>query len=91
MFKSIRRRIRKALTLVKITESGGPRRVRFEEDAPSDRFVLIVMLMITFFVGLIGLELVHIMWVGTWNDAIFNGIMLIVGTIVGAIWGRTIQ
>jgi hypothetical protein len=25
---------------------------------------------------------------GSWNDVIFNGIMLIVGTIVGAVWGR---
>jgi hypothetical protein len=25
---------------------------------------------------------------GSWNEIIFNGIMLIVGTIVGAVWGR---
>jgi len=44
--------------------------------------------MVLFFVGLIFLELVHMVWVGNWNDAIFNGIMLVVGTIVGAVWGK---
>ncbi len=28
------------------------------------------------------------MLLGSWNDVVFNGIMLVVGTIVGAIWGR---
>jgi len=28
---------------------------------------------------------------GAWNDAIFNGIMLVVGTIVGAIWGKNAE
>ena len=30
-------------------------------------------------------------WMGSWNDVIFNGIMLVVGTIVGAVWGKTAQ
>ncbi len=41
-----------------------------------------------FFAGLIALEVIHIVLLGTWNEVVFNGIMLVVGTIVGAVWGR---
>jgi hypothetical protein len=44
--------------------------------------------MIIFFVGLAILEVVHILVLGSWNDTIFSGIMLVVGTIVGALFGR---
>ncbi|MBN2335961.1 hypothetical protein JXL21_10425 [Candidatus Bathyarchaeota archaeon] len=71
--------------------SGKSRRVRINEEPPSDRFVLIVGLMIIFFAGLVFLEVVHMIWMGTWNDVIFNGIMLVVGTIVGAVWGKSTE
>ena len=67
---------------------GDTMRVSLLEEEPSDRFVLIVWLMELFFVGLCSLELIHMVWLGSWNDAIFNGIMLVVGTIVGAVWGK---
>ena len=73
---------------VRAGDSGGPRRVRLSGEPGGDRFVLIIGLMVLFFVGLIGLEVVHMVWMGGWNDVIFNGIMLVVGTIVGAVWGR---
>jgi hypothetical protein len=44
--------------------------------------------MIVFFVGLSLLEVIHIVFLGSWNEVVFNGIMLVVGTIVGAVWGR---
>ena len=91
MYRSIKAALRKALTRVKTVPEGPTRRVRIEEEAPSDRFILIVALMIIFFAGLVGLEIVHMMWMGSWNDVIFNGIMLVVGTIVGAVWGKTAQ
>ncbi len=85
----LKKLIRAGLTKKTVTESGAEaRRVRLLEEEPGDRFVLIIWLMVLFFVGLIFLELVHMVWVGTWNDVIFNGIMLIVGTIVGAVWGK---
>ena len=68
--------------------AGVSRRVRLSGEPASDRFVLIVGLMVLFFVGLIGLEVVYMVWMGGWNDSIFNGVMLVVGTIVGAVWGR---
>ncbi len=91
MFRSIKEALRRTLTRVKTLPKGPTRRVRIEEKAPSDRFILIVALMIIFFAGLLGLEVVHMVWMGTWNDVIFNGIMLVVGTIVGAVWGKTAQ
>jgi hypothetical protein len=67
---------------------GPVRRVRVREEYPSDRFLLIIMLMIIFFIGLVALEVVHMVLLGSWNEVVFNGIMLVVGTIVGAVWGR---
>ena len=69
-------------------EVGPVRKVRIQEEYPNDRFLIIVALMIVFFVGLSLLEVIHIVFLGSWNEVVFNGIMLIVGTIVGAIWGR---
>ena len=33
-------------------------------------------------------DMVRMILLGTWNEVVFNGIMLVVGTIVGAVWGR---
>ena len=82
------RKLRRALTRRKTIEVGPVRKVRIQEEYPSDRFLIIIMLMIVFFVGLSLLEVIHIVFLGTWNEVVFNGIMLVVGTIVGAIWGR---
>lgn len=82
------RKLRRTLTRRKTIEIGPVRKVRIQEEYPSDRFLLIIMLMIVFFVGLSLLEVIHIVFLGSWNEVVFNGIMLVVGTIVGAIWGR---
>ena len=81
--------LREKLTRSSVSEAGETRKVRVTEDVPGDRFVLIVALMIIFFAGLVGLEIVHMVVFGTWNESVFNGVMLIVGTIVGAVWGRS--
>ncbi len=81
--------LRRGLAKGEVTPvTSAARRVRFSEEEPSDRFVLIIALMVLFFIGLIFLEVVHMVWMKEWNDVIFNGIMLIVGTIVGAVWGK---
>jgi len=81
--------LRKALTRQKvIVVTGRDRRTRVVEEVPSNRFVVIVALMIVFFIGLIAMQIVHLIILGSWSSEVFNGIMLIVGTIVGAIWGR---
>ena len=80
--------LRKALIKRVVDYTGSDRRVRITEEEPSERFVLVVALMIIFFVGLLILEVAHIILLKTWNEAIFNGVMLVVGTIVGALFGR---
>ena len=81
--------LRKALTKTRIKPvDTADRRVRVEEEPPPERFVLVVALMIIFFAGLLILEVAHIVLLKTWNEAIFNGVMLVVGTIVGALFGR---
>ena len=80
--------LRRALTRRSTIDVGPVRKVRIREEAPTDRFVLIIALMIIFFAGLIALEIVHMLLLGSWNEVVFNGIMLVVGTIVGAVWGR---
>ena len=89
MLESIRGFMRRALTRRLVWEGSASRRVQVQEDVPSDRFIVIILLMVVFFAGLIMLELVHLVWLGTWNDNVFDGIMLVVGTIVGAVWGRS--
>jgi hypothetical protein len=85
----MRRWLRKALTNKQVEpDSTSDRRVRVREESPPESFLLIVELMIVFFIGLVVLEVVHILMLGSWNDAVFGGIMLIVGTIVGAVFGR---
>ena len=92
MWSWLKRLIRQGTTKRMVTETDGKgRRVRVQEEPPSDRFVLIMGLMVLFFVGLVFLEVVHMVWMGSWNDVIFNGIMLVVGTIVGAVWGKSAQ
>jgi hypothetical protein len=89
MLGYLRRLIGRGATRLIFAEATPERRVRVLEDEPGDRFTLIIALMIVFFVGLVGLEVVHIAFLGAWNEAIFNGLMLVVGTIVGAVWGRS--
>ena len=89
MFRFLRRLIGRGTTRVVYAEASGERKVRVLEDTPSDRFTLIIALMIVFFVGLVSLEVMHMAFLGAWNEAIFNGLMLVVGTIVGAVWGKS--
>jgi len=82
--------LRRALARERPTgEEAGARRVDAveEREAPPERFVLSIVLMIVFFGGLLGLEIVCIVFLGEWNDVVFNGIMLIVGGLVGALFG----
>ena len=63
------------------------RRIRVREEPPSERFVLSIALLIVFFAGLVALEMVYMVVLGEWSDVIFNGVMLIVGGLVGALFG----
>ena len=89
-WRSLKQLLRRGLTRRRLLEAEEPaRRVRVQEEQPDERFVLIIALMVLFFVGLVFLEVAHMVWLGSWNDIVFNGIMLVVGTIVGAVWGNS--
>ncbi len=80
--------IKKALTRRTVTQDNSTtRKVRVQEELPSDRFVLSIWLMILFFAGLVILELVHMLVFKAWNQAIFDGIMLIIGGLIGSLFG----
>ncbi len=89
MYAYIKQLITRGTTRLLIAEATEERKVRVLEDQPNERFALIIALMIVFFVGLVGLEVINMVYLGTWNEATFNGLMLVVGTIVGAVWGRS--
>jgi len=80
--------LRELLTRRRVVSAGEGRRSQMLEEEPTDRFVLIIALMIVFFVGLLSLQIVHLIVMKEWNAAVFNGIMLLIGSIVGAIWGQ---
>jgi len=51
-----------------------------------------IVLMGIFFVVLVALDVVHMVLLGSCNEIVFNSIILVVGTIVGAIWeGRIVE
>ena len=80
--------LRELLTRRSVVSVGEDRRFQMLEEEPTDRFVLIIALMIVFFAGLISLQIVYLIVMKEWNAAVFNGIMLLIGSIVGAIWGQ---
>jgi hypothetical protein len=79
--------LKKALTKRRMRPTEDSRRVTIEEEVPSDRFVVIIVLMIVFFAGLIALQIVYLLVMKEWNDLVFNGIMLIVGSLLGSLFG----
>lgn len=89
MLGYLRKLIGRGATRLVYAEAAEERKVRVLDDTPSDRFTLIIALMIVFFLGLVGLEVIHMAFLASWNEAIFNGLMLVVGTIVGAVWGKS--
>ena len=79
--------LKRGLTKRRMRPVETARRVTMEEEVPSDRFIISIALMIVFFVGLVALEVVHMIVFQAWNDIVFNGIMLIVGSLLGSLFG----
>ncbi len=79
--------LKRGLTKRRMRSVEAARRVTMEEEVPSDRFIISIALMIVFFVGLVALEVVHMIVFQAWNDIVFNGIMLIVGSLLGSLFG----
>ena len=82
--------LRKALTKTVWIETGASRKVRMREVPPSERLVLAMCFAIAALIALSVLEALHIVFLGSFNDAIFNAINGLVGTIIGIIIGRKV-
>lgn len=87
MFERLRSWLRKALAKKVVASVGPERRVRYEEVPPSERFIISIVLMVVFFVGLVTIEIVYMIVFREWNEIVFNGIMLLVGSLIGALFG----
>lgn len=93
MYAWLKKLVTRATGAAEPAAQGTTRRVRVAGGGEPERdsFPLIVALMVTFFLGLVGLEVAHMLIFGAWNESVFNGVMLVVGTIVGAVYGRNTQ
>jgi len=79
--------IRRALT--KTLKVKGPRgSTRNIEVHPSERLVYGVYFSIIALVSLAGLQIAHLVVIGQWSDEVFAAITLVIGTILGAFFGR---
>jgi len=83
----LRESIRLALTKqIPIAQSRG-KKVRIKEVPPSERLVLGVYFSIVALALLTVIEVLHMIFLGSFNSEVFAGITLVIGTILGAFFG----
>lgn len=75
--------IRKALTKTVVVQVGTRKKQKRVQVLPSEQIVYLVYFAIAAFVGLTALEIVHMVFFGTWNSEIFSAITGLIGTISG--------
>ena len=81
--------LRRMLTRRRVIFDGGHlRRVRVIEESPSEAMVYTIALTLLILLALSILEALYLLTFHQWSDSIFNGIMLVIGTVLGALWGR---
>lgn len=71
-----------------IIDDEAPRRVRVIEEEASESLVYTIALTLLILLALSILEALYLLTFHQWSDSIFNGIMLVIGTVLGALWGR---
>ena len=87
MRECISKLIRKILTRKVTREIGISKKMRVKEVPPSERLVLLVQFSIGSLVALTILEVVHILYFGSWNAEIFVAITGLIGTVTGLFIG----
>ncbi|MDH5734191.1 MAG: hypothetical protein OEY88_10505 [Candidatus Bathyarchaeota archaeon] len=75
--------IRKTLTKTVVVQMGTRKKQKRVQVLPSEQIVYLVYFAIAAFVGLIALEIVHMVFFGVWNSEIFSAITGLIGTISG--------
>lgn len=83
----LRKWIRKTLTTVQHQRPGKRRKLEKIEVPPSERLVLGVTLIIVALIGLVALELAHVIFLRSWNSEVFAAITGLIGTISGVFLG----
>lgn len=82
----IRNWIRKAFTRTQI-KRGPTKRLERVEIPPSQKFVYVMYFCFLALGILTVLEVVHMIFLGSWNSEIFSAITSLVGAIIGAFLG----
>lgn len=80
--------IRQVLTRRRITAGAVARKVRVEEELPKENLVILVQFSIVVIAALSIVEVVHVVFLKTWNENVFNAIVGLIGTVTGIIIGR---
>ena len=62
-------------------------RKRELEIPPSERLVYLITFSVYAFIGLVVLEVVHMLYFGVWNSEIFSAITGLIGTVTGVLIG----
>lgn len=84
----MRRLIRRALTRkISVRDPRGRLATQIEVE-PSDRIVYGMYFAMLALIVLAALEIVHIVYIGSFSGEIFSAITLVIGTILGAFFGQ---
>lgn len=85
----MRNLVRRALTRTVLRQSGrGGKKLERVELLPSERLVYGVCFVIVALVGLIVLEVVHLLVLRSWSSEVFAAITSLVGAVVGVFFGH---
>lgn len=79
--------IRKALTRTEWIQRKGQKKLERVEVPPSERLILAIYLAIATLAVLTILEVIHMIFLGSFNEAIFSGIMSLIGSLIGILVG----
>jgi len=85
----MKRWIRRLLTkrhFVPVTKK--TREVRVKDELPSESLVMLFQFAIVVIAVLAAVEVVHVVFLGVWNENVFNAIVGLIGTVTGIIVGK---
>jgi len=85
--RSLRAKIRSALTKKIWVKDGKRKELRMEEIPPSEMLVLFTQFTIASIATLTALEVAHLLILGAWSNEIFAAITGLIGTITGLFVG----
>lgn len=82
--------IRRRFTETIYMQKGPGKKIGRVDIPPSKRFVYVLVFSFSVLVSLTVIEALHIVFLGSFNDTVFNAINGLVGTIMGLIVGKKV-